>query len=108
MNELSSKRNSIKYLRSKLKSSEIQACHISDIASIVTNPFTGPVSLKEGIDDDGPTIHIVMLSKKLLAFVNAATMVYIDGVFKVVSNLQIVLLGIRSPGYFFEIISLFN
>lgn len=96
--EVSSKRNSMKYLRSKLRSSEIHACQVSDVASIVGNTYTGPVSFKDGIDDDGPTIHIVMLSRKLIRFVHADSMVFIDGVFKVIANLQIVLLGIRSPG----------
>lgn len=97
LSEVSSKRSSIRYLQSKVKASEFNSYSISDIAAIVSNPYTGPVSLKDGVDDDGPTVHIVMLSKKLIQYANDADMVYIDGVFKVVSNLQIVLLGVHSP-----------
>jgi hypothetical protein len=59
------------------------------------------------VNDDGPTVHIVMLSKKLIPIVNEAEILYIDGVFKVVKNLQVVLLGMRSPGNSFFTISIF-
>lgn len=83
-----------------MRSSEIQSCQISDVAAIVSNSYVGPVSFKECLDDEGPTIHIVMLSKKLIPLANEAEMIHIDGVFKIVANLQVVLLGIRSKGNF--------
>jgi len=104
LDNVAAKKNSIRYLRSKLKSSELQSYQVSDVAAIVANPYTGPVSFKNGISDDGPTIHIVMLSKKLFPLVKDVEILYIDGVFKVVANLQVVLLGMRSPGkeYLFQ------
>lgn len=98
LDDLSKKKNSIRYLRSKLKASFLQSYQLSDIASIVANSYTGPISFKDGIDDEGPTIHIVMLSKKLIPFANSAKMIFIDGVFKIIANLQIVLLGVRTDG----------
>ena len=70
---------------------------VSDIAEIVKSMYVGRVSLKDGIDDSAPTIYISMIPKKLIQLAQMSTrerqIFFCDGTFKVVQNLQLVILG---------------
>jgi hypothetical protein len=100
--------NALKYKQRKEKSFDV-AFKCSDISRIVTNNYTGNVSFKESINDDGPTIFVEMLSKKLIPMANQTEgLVMIDGLFKLTPSLQLVILGVSAPGQYFYLLFFFS